>query len=121
MTLAMILPIFRSRLIPQLTASTDAQRMYLLSFSTLDKNMKEKIGNSSCFSEAEARFHEQRRRLRRSAAEAVRRISLTAASTDGHELRLKKRSRKIVKSTPTRRAAAGVRSDRPFAWRARGD
>jgi hypothetical protein len=33
--------------------------MYLLSFSTVDKNMKAKIACSSCFSKAEARFHEQ--------------------------------------------------------------
>jgi hypothetical protein len=42
--------------------------MYLLSFATVDKNMKAKIGNLSCFSQAEARFHEPRRRLRRSTA-----------------------------------------------------
>jgi hypothetical protein len=47
--------------------------MYLLSFSTVDKNMKAKIGRSSCFSEAEARFHEQWCRSRRAARMGSRR------------------------------------------------
>jgi len=85
--------------------------------------MKAKIGNLYVFPKQKRDFMSNGAgcAATRHDIEAVRRISLAAAATERRDFGRKSGPEKSQKKIPTRRSAAGVRSDRPFAWQARGD